>query len=84
MLKLKLQYFGHLMRRMDSFEKILRLGKIKGARIRGMTEDEMVGWNLQLNAQEFEQVLRDGDGHGSLVCCSPWGHRELDMAERLN
>ena len=54
MLKLKLQYFGHLMRRMDSFEKILRLGKIKGARIRGMTEDEMVGWHLQLNAQEFE------------------------------
>ena len=45
MLKLKLQYFGHLMRRADSFEKTLRLGKIEGRRRRGMTEDEMVGWH---------------------------------------
>ena len=44
MLKLKLQYFGHLIRRTDSFEKTLMLGKIEGRRRRGMTEDEMVGW----------------------------------------
>ena len=53
MLKLKLQYFGHLMRRADSFEKILMLGKIEGRR-RKMTEDEMVGWHHRLNAHEFE------------------------------
>ena len=40
-----------------------------------MTEDEMVGWHHQLNGQEFEQALGDGDGQGSLVCCSPWGRR---------
>ena len=45
MLKLKLQYFGHLMRRTDSFEKILMLGKIEGGRQKGTTEDEMVGWH---------------------------------------
>ena len=45
MLKLKLQYFGHLMQRNDSFEKTLMLGKLEGRRRRGKTEDEMVGWN---------------------------------------
>ena len=54
MLKLKLQYFGHLMRRADSFEKTLMLGKIEGRRRRGMTEDEMVGWHHQLDGHEFE------------------------------
>ena len=52
-LKLKLQYFGHLMRRTDSFEKTLMLGKIEG-RKKGMTEDEIVGWHHRLNGQEFE------------------------------
>ena len=52
MLKLKLKYFGHLIRRTDSFEKILMLGKIKGGR-KGTTEDEMVGWHHQLNEHEF-------------------------------
>ena len=51
-LKLKLQYFGHLMRRADSFEKTLILGKIEGRRRRG--EDKMVGWHHQLNGHEFE------------------------------
>ena len=46
-----------------------------------MTEDEMVGWNHQLDGHEFEQV---GDGQGSLACCSPWGCKESDMTERLN
>ena len=44
-----------------------------------MTEDKMVGWHHQLNGHEFEQVLRDGEGQGSLVCCSPWACKELDM-----
>ena len=54
MLKLKLQYFGHLMRRADSFEKTLMSGKIEGRRRKGMTEDAMVGWHHRLNGHEFE------------------------------
>ena len=48
------------------------------------TEDEMVGWNHQLNGHEFEQALGVGDGQGGLVCCSPWGHEESDAACQLN
>ena len=73
MLKLKLQYFGHLMRRADSLEKTLMLGKIEGGE--GTTEDEMVGWHHQLDGREFEQVLGVGDGLGGLACCSPWGRK---------
>ena len=54
MLKLKLQYFGHLMRRIDSLEKTLMLGGIGGQEEKGMTEDEMAGWHHQLNGHEFE------------------------------
>ena len=49
-----------------------------------MTEDEMVGWHLWLDAHEFEQAPGADDGQGSLECCSPWGHKELDTTERLN
>ena len=49
-----------------------------------MTEDEMVGWHHQLNGHEFGQALGDGEGQGSLECCSPWGCKELDTPERLN
>ena len=49
-----------------------------------MTENEMVGWQDQLNGHEFEQTLGDGEGQGSLVCCSPWGCKDSDTAERLN
>ena len=49
-----------------------------------MTEDELVGWHHQLNRNELEQALGVGEGQGSLVCCSPWGHKELDMTEQLN
>ena len=77
MLKLKLQYFGYLLRT-DSLEKTLRLGKIE-ARGEGMAEDEMVGWHHQLSGHEFEQTLRDSEGEGGLLCYSPWGHKELDM-----
>ena len=54
MLKLKLQYLGHLMQRTDSFEKTLMLGKIEGGKRRGTTEHEMVGWHHRLNRHEFE------------------------------
>ena len=54
MLKLKLQYFGHLMRRVDSLEKTLMLGGIEGRRERRQQEDEMAGWHHRLNAHEFE------------------------------
>ena len=54
MLKLKLQYFGHLMLRTDSLEKTLRLGNIEGQKEKGTTEDEMVGWHHQLDGHGFE------------------------------
>ena len=54
MLKLKLQYFGHLLRRVDSLEKTLMLGGIWGQEERGMTEDEMAGWHHQLNGRESQ------------------------------
>ena len=49
-----------------------------------MTEDEMFGWHHQLNGHEFEQAPGDGEGQGSLECCSPWGHKESDATEQLN
>ena len=82
MLKLKLQYFGHLMQRADSFEKTLILGKIEGRRRKG--EDKMVGWHHRLNGHEFEQALGESEGQGSLVCCRPWGCKKSDTTERLN
>ena len=48
-----------------------------------MTEDELVGWHHRLG-YEFKQALGVGDGKGSLACCSPWVHKELDMTEQLN
>ena len=83
MLKLKFQYFGHLMHRTDSLEKTLLLGKIEG-RIRrgqqrmrqldGITDSMNMSW----------QILGVGDRQGSLACCSPWCGKELDTTERLN
>ena len=49
-----------------------------------MTEDERVGWHHRLNGHEFEQARVDGEGQGSLACCSPWDHKVLDMTEQLN
>ena len=48
------------------------------------TDDEMVGWHHQFNGQEFEQTSSDSKGEGSLACCTPWGHKEVSMTERLN
>ena len=75
MLKLKLQYFGHLMRRADSLEKT-GVREDRRQEEKGTTEDEMVGWHHQLNGHESEQALGIGDGHGSLSCCSPRGCKE--------
>ena len=80
MLKLKLQYFGHLMRRADSFANILMLGKIEG---RGMTEDEMVGWNHRHDGHGFGWTPGIGDGQGGLACCDSWGCKESDTTEQL-
>ena len=82
-LKLKLQYFGYLMRRANSLEKTLMLDKIEGKRKRGW-QDEMVGWHHQLNGHEFEQTLGNGEEQGSLACCGPWGFKELYITEQLN
>ena len=84
MLKLKLQYFGHLMGRTDSFEKTLMLGEIGRQEEKGITEDEMVGWHHRLNGHEFEQAPGVDDGQGSLACCSSWGHKESDTTEGVN
>ena len=78
MLKLRLQYFGHLVRRANSLEKTLMLGKIEE---KGTTEDEMVGWHHLLNGHEFEQTPGESEGQVSLVCYSPWGCKESDMTE---
>ena len=84
MLKLKLQYFGHLLRRVDSLEKTLMLGGIGGRRRMGR-QDEMAGWHHWLDGHEFEWTPGDGDGQGGLVCYNSWlqrvGH---DWATELN
>ena len=59
-------------------------GKDSRQEKKGMTEDEMVGWHHQLSRHEFEKAPGDGEGQGSLACCSPWGHKESDKTEQLN
>ena len=76
-MKLKHQYFGHLMLRADSLKKTLMLGKTDGRS--GVTEDEMVGWHHQLNGHEFEQTQGDNEGQGSPACCSPWDLKDSDV-----
>ena len=84
MLKLQLQYFGHLMRRVDSLEKTLMLGGIWGQEEKGTTEDEMAGWHHRLDGREFEWTPGVGDGEGGLACWDSWGCTESDMIECLN
>ena len=82
MLKLKVQYFGHLMRRTDSLEKTMMLGKIEGRRrdYRGWD-----GWMASLTQWTWIWTSsRFGDGQGGLACCSPWGRKESDTTEQLN
>ena len=86
MLKLKLQYFGHLMRRVDSLEKT-DAGRDWRQEEKGTTEDEMAGWHHWLNgldARESEWTPGDGDGQGGIACCDSWGLKESDMTEWLN
>ena len=60
------------------------VGKDWGQEEDGVTEDEMVGWHHWLIGHEFEQTQGDGEGQGGMICCSPWGHKEVDMTELLN
>ena len=84
MLKLKLYYFwppdveNWLIEKDPDAEKDWRQEE------KGTTEDEMVGWHHRLDPHEFEQALGVDNGQGSLVCCSPWGRKELDTTEWLN
>ena len=81
MLKLKLQYFGHLMRRADSLEKTLVLGKMEGRRRRGRRR---MRW-LDGITDSMDMGLGGlWDGQGGLLCCSSWGRKESDTTERLN
>ena len=83
MLKLKLQHFGHLMRRADLFEKTLMLEKIEGGRIRGW---QRMRWldGITDSMDMSLTKLRVGDGQGGLACCSLWDLKELDTTEWLN
>ena len=81
MLKLKLQYFGHLMQRADSFEKTQMLEKIEGKRRRGR---QRMRWLDGINGHGFGWTLGVGDGQGGLACCDSWGRKESDTTERLN
>ena len=83
-LKLNLQYFGHLMQKNWLTGKDPDAGKDWGQEEKGTTEDEMIGWHHRLNGHEFESTLGVGDGQGSLACYSPWGCKESDMTEQLN
>ena len=80
MLKLKLQYFGHLMRRVNSLERALMLAKIEGRRRRGwkrMRQLDGITDSMYMNLTWWH-----GEGQGSLACCSPWGCKELDTTEQ--
>ena len=84
MLKLKLQYFGHPMRRVDSLEKTLMLGGIGGRRKRGQ---QRVRWldgitnSMDVSLSELPEMVMD---KGGLACCDSWGHKESNTVEQLN
>ena len=86
-LKLKLQYFGHLMQRTDSLEKTMMLGKIEGRSRRGR---QRMRWlndiitSMMMSSHEIEQTLEYREGRGSQAWCSPWVNKELDTTEQLS
>ena len=81
MLKLKVQYFGHQMQRADSFEKTLMLGKTEGRRRRGR---QRMRWldgitdSIDMSLSKLQELVMNRE---ALVCCNPWGHKELDMTD---
>ena len=83
-MKLKFQYFGHLLRSVDSFEKTLMLRRIEGRRRSGQQRMRFIGWHHQLNGHVFGWTPRVGDGQGGLACCGSWGRKELVTTELLN
>ena len=85
MLKLKLQYSGHLMRRADSLEKTLMLGGIGGRKKRGRQRMRWLdGITDSMDVSLSELLPGVGDGQGGLACCDSWGRKESDTTERLN
>ena len=80
MLKLKLQYFGHLMQRVDLLEKT-DAGRDWEQEEKGTTEDEMAGWHHRLDGHECECTLGVGDGQERLACCDLWDRKESDTTE---
>ena len=84
MLNLELQYFGHLMRRTDSLEKTLMLGKIEGRKSRVWQKMRWLNGITNSMDMSLSNLLGVRDGQGSLACCSPWGCKELDMTEQWN
>ena len=84
MLKLKLQYFGHLMRSVDSLEKTLMLGEIRGRRRRGRPRMRWLDGITDSMDVSLGELLGDGDGQGGLACCDSWDRKESDTTERLN
>ena len=84
MLKLKLQYFGHLMRRVDSLEKTLILGGIGGRRRRGQLRMRWLDGITDLMDVSLSELREMGDEQRGLACCNSWGRKESDTTERLN
>ena len=84
MLKLKLQYFGHLMRKSWLIGKDSDAGRDWRQEKKGMTEDEMAGWHHRLDGHEFGWTPGVGNGQGGLACCDSCGTKESDMTEWLN
>ena len=83
-LRLKLQYFGHLMWRVDSLEKTLMLGGIGGKRRRGRQRMRWLDGITNSMDVSLSELPGVGDGQGGLVCCNSWGHKESDTTEWLN